>query len=110
MERFDASKGHRLSTYAMPFIGGAIRQHLRDHWMPVKAPRRLLELQQRSRRYRHRRHRQGLPPLPIEQLAAELGTSVKQLQEAELAWYVGQRVYSLDAMAQNKAEADPEDP
>lgn len=97
LDRFDPAQGHRLSSYAVPFISGAIRQHLRDHWMPVKVPRRLLELQQRGIRLQSRRTRQGLPPLPPDALAAELGTSRERLEEAGRAWLLLRRVDSLDA-------------
>jgi RNA polymerase sigma factor (sigma-70 family) len=98
LDRFDPSQGHRLSSYAVPFISGAIRQHLRDHWMPLKVPRRLLELQQRGLRLQNRRIRQGLPPLPPDALAAQLGTSSERLEEAGRAWLLLRRVESLDAL------------
>jgi RNA polymerase sigma-B factor len=98
LDRFDPAQGHRLSSYAVPFISGAIRQHLRDHWMPLKVPRRLMELQQRGLRLQNRRIRQGLPPLQPDALAAELGTSQERLEEAGRAWWLLRRVESLEAL------------
>lgn len=98
VDRFDPSQGHQLSSYAVPYVDGAIRHHLRDHWMPVKVPRRLLELQQRGRRIQQRRLRGGLPPLPVLELASQLGTSVERLQDAEQAWQALQQVCSLEVL------------
>ncbi|MBR6556934.1 MAG: sigma-70 family RNA polymerase sigma factor, partial [Clostridia bacterium] len=40
---FDPQRGTAFSTYAVPFIAGEIRRHLRDHG-PVKVSRALREL------------------------------------------------------------------
>lgn len=97
LDRYDPSQGVRLSTYAVPYITGAIRQHLRDHWRPLKVPRRLLELQQRAQAVQNRRQKAGLSPLPAEQLAAALDTGLERLREAQRAWEL-LRVESLDAL------------
>lgn len=96
VERFDASTGNQLSSYAVPYVAGAIRHHLRDHWLPLKVPRRLLELHQRARRLQQRRLAKGLSPLPLEVLALELRSTVERLQEAQMAWRLLQRITSLD--------------
>jgi len=95
LERFDSRQGTKLSSYAVPYLTGAIRHHLRDHWTPLKVPRRLLELQQRGVNVQKRRQSRGLAPLAPEQLARELGTSLEKLQEAERVWW-GLQVDSLD--------------
>ncbi len=110
VDRFDPSQGHQLSSYAVPYLQGVIRHHLRDHWMPVKVPRRLLELQQRGRRIQQQRLRRGLSPLPAPELAAQLGTSVERLQEAELAWQALQRICSLEALATPPADGSGDEP
>ena len=98
VDRFDASQGHQLSSYAVPYLQGVIRHHLRDHWVPLKVPRRLLELQQRGRRIQQKRLGRGLAPLPLQELAAQLNTSAERLREAELAWRALQRICSLDEL------------
>jgi RNA polymerase sigma-B factor len=104
IERFDARQGHRLSSYAVPYLHGAIRHHLRDQWQPVKVPRRLLELQQRSCSRQKRRLQQGLEPLTATQLAQELGTSTAQLKQAQEAW----RVLQVDSLQELAEPASPE--
>ncbi|MEB3184333.1 MAG: sigma factor [Cyanobacteriota bacterium] len=98
VERFDGSMGHQLSSYVVPYVEGAIRHHLRDHWVPLKVPRRLLELHQRGRRIQQRRLRQGLEPLPIPMLALELGSTVARLRDADTAWRLLQQIESLDSL------------
>ena len=95
IERFDLGHGTTLATYASPFIRGAIRQELRDHWQPVHAPRRLRELDQRAGRLQEQRRGQGLPPLSPAELEQALGCSSEQLREAEAAGRA-RRVLSLD--------------
>lgn len=104
IDRFDPSQGHQLSSYAVPYLQGVIRHHLRDHWLPLKVPRRLLELQQRGRRIQQQRLRRGLAPMAAAALAAQLNTSVERLREAELAWQALQRICSLDGLAPLAAE------
>ena len=106
VELFDAGRGHRLSSYAVPYVSGVIRHHLRDHWLPLKVPRRLLELQQRGRSHQSRRRRLGLPPLTSQQLALHLGVSVERLQEAEMAWLALQRIRSLEDLPPPAGEPD----
>ena len=107
VDRFDPSQGHRFSSYAVPYIMGAIRQQLRDQWNPLKVPRRLMELQQRSVSLQNRRLKAGLPPLRGEQLAAALDTTAERLQEAQRAWEL-MRVQSLDGLAWEAADTASE--
>ena len=44
VDRFDPGRGVPLAAYALPTIEGAIRHHLRDQALPVRPPRRLVEL------------------------------------------------------------------
>lgn len=106
MELFEARQGHALSTYAVPYLTGTIQHELRDRWQPIKVPRRMQELQQRAAREQKRRHKRGLPPLSQQQLAAHLGTSEEQLEQAELGWLALQRVYSLEELAALPSEQD----
>jgi RNA polymerase sigma-B factor len=49
VDRFDAERGRALSTFAVPFIEGEIRHHLRDSVPLVRVPRPLRELGARAR-------------------------------------------------------------
>ena len=95
VERFSLAGSNRLATYAVPFIAGAIRQHLRDHWQPIHTPRRLRELQQKARRLQEQRRGRGWRPLAEAELANELGCPPERLAEAQAVWRALQ-VASLD--------------
>lgn len=44
IERFDMSKGHAFSSFAIPYIRGEIQHYLRDKSPSVRVPRQLLSL------------------------------------------------------------------
>ena len=96
VEGFDLRQRCNFSSFAVPYIEGAMRHDVRDHGQPVHTPRRLRELQQRARRLQEQRRGQGLAPLPTAQLAEELGCSQAQLEEAAAVQRALQ-VRSLDA-------------
>ena len=96
VEAFDLRQTCNLSSYAVPYIRGAMLHDLRDHGQPLHTPRRLRELQQRARRLQEQRRGQGLAPLTGAELASELGCSTAQLEEAGAVQRALQ-VRSLDA-------------
>jgi RNA polymerase sigma-B factor len=48
IERFDVSKGHAFSSFAVPYIRGEIQHYLRDKSPSVKIPRRWQDLQRQA--------------------------------------------------------------
>ena len=96
IDSFESGRGLQLSSYAVPFIRGAMQHEERDRNQPLKTPRRLRELQQRVCSLQNRRACQGLPPLGQQDLSAALGCSAQQLQEAA-AVQQALRLCSLDA-------------
>jgi RNA polymerase sigma-B factor len=50
VDRFEPHRGVAFSSFAVPYIKGAIQHFLRDHWGHVKVPRREIELSSRVRR------------------------------------------------------------
>jgi RNA polymerase sigma-B factor len=96
VEAFDLGQTCNFSSYAVPFIRGAMLHDVRDHGQPLHTPRRLRELQQRARRLQEQRRGQGLAPLVAADLANALGCSTTQLEDAAAVQRALQ-VRSLDA-------------
>ncbi|MBN3950978.1 MAG: RNA polymerase sigma factor SigF [Nostoc sp.] len=103
IEKFELSKGHAFSSYALPYIRGEIQHYLRDKGVTVRIPRKWLALQQQaigvSRTWREKHHRQ---PNDSE-LAAALEISLNEWQEIKLAW-INRAPLSLDVPIQDGEE------
>ena len=104
IERFDISKGHAFSSFAIPYIRGEIQHYLRDKGVTVRIPRRWLALQQHSigvsRSLREKYNRQ---PTDSE-VAAGLSISLEEWQEIKLAW-ANRAPLSLDVPVYDGDEA-----
>jgi RNA polymerase sigma-B factor len=103
IERFDLSKGHAFSSFAIPCIRGEIRHYLRDRSSPLRMPRRWAELQQQSeginRELEQRLHRL---PSPTE-TASALGISEEEWQQIRLAQR-NRHPLSLDLPVRDEAD------
>ncbi|PPS40673.1 RNA polymerase sigma factor SigF [Chroococcidiopsis sp. TS-821] len=103
VERFELSKGHAFSSFAVPYIRGEIQHYLRDKGVMVRIPRRWLALQQQAigvvRDLRQKYNRQ---PSDAE-IAEGLNISLKEWQEVKLAW-VNRAPLSLDMPVQESEE------
>lgn len=82
VERFDTSQGYALSSFAVPYIRGAMLLDRRDRQQPLRTPRRLRELQQRVERLQDKRRIAGLKPFTLELLAEQLNCPEERLAEA----------------------------
>lgn len=96
VEAFDLQRDCLLSSFAVPYIRGAILHDQRDNHQPLKTPRRLRELHQRARRLIEQRRRQGAAPLDSAGLAGALNCRIDQLEEAKRVQRA-LKVLSLDA-------------
>ena len=100
IERFDLTKGHAFSSFAIPYIRGEIQHYLRDKSLPVRIPRRWLEIQKQSveilQVLRERLNRQ---PTDAE-VAQALEIPVQEWQEIKLA-YKNREPLSLDVSVGN---------
>ena len=77
-DTWDASRGHKFSTYAFPKIRGAILDELRRlDFLPRGRREKLRELE---RTVSALEQRSGVPPSP-EEIAAELGVSLEDVDE-----------------------------
>ena len=103
IERFEISKGHAFSSFAIPYIRGEIQHYLRDKGVTVRIPRRWLAIQQQaigvSRSLREKYNRQ---PTDAE-VAAALDISTEEWQEIKLAW-ANRAPLSLDVPVQDGEE------
>lgn len=103
IERFDMSKGHAFSSFAIPYIRGEIQHYLRDKGSTVRIPRRWQALQHQAasitRELHTQLHRQ---PTDLE-VAAALEISVAEWQEIKLA-YRNRAPLSLDAPMREEEE------
>lgn len=96
VEAFDLQRDCVLSSFAVPYIRGAILHDQRDNHQPLKTPRRLRELHQRARRLIEQRRRHGAAPLDSAGLAGALNCRIDQLEEAKRVQRA-LNVLSLDA-------------
>ena len=62
IDRFDAGRGTKFSTYATPTIVGEIRRYFRDKAWSLKVPRRLQELNQTASKAQEASQQQTGPP------------------------------------------------
>ena len=83
VEAFDNTRNTSLSTAALPWITGAIRQYLRDRCQPLRGSRTLRELSARARSLQQQRQQTQLPPFTQAQLVEALGCSTERWREAQ---------------------------
>jgi len=78
IDRFDAGRGTKFSTYATPTIVGEIRRYFRDKAWSLKVPRRLQELNQAaSKAQEELRSKLGRPPT-IQEVASRIGATEEE--------------------------------
>lgn len=98
VEAFDPGRRVSFSSFAVPYIRGALLHELRDHQAPVRIPRPLWELRQQVARLQEERRQRGQAPMDPASLARRLGCAREQLLELETLGTVA-APRSLDAPA-----------
>ncbi|MGA1531429.1 MAG: sigma-70 family RNA polymerase sigma factor [Aquiluna sp.] len=83
IERFDPTKGHAFSSFAVPYIRGEIQHYLRDRQL-IKVPRAWRETRDKVARLSRRMTDAGRPTT-MAQAAAALGISPAQWDRIEAA-------------------------
>jgi RNA polymerase sigma-B factor len=81
-ERFDPDRGVAFSSFAVPYIQGHIRHHIRDRVPVVRSSWRLRQLHARIEQLNASQLHSGQPPLPEEDLAARLGCRLTRIRQA----------------------------
>ncbi|MCT7962909.1 RNA polymerase sigma factor SigF [Laspinema sp. D1] len=103
IERFDMSKGHAFSSFAVPYIRGEIQHYLRDKSPSVRIPRHWLTLQrQATKEIQKLQESLNRHPSDVE-VASALKISVTEWQEIKLACR-NRAPLSLDAPVQDDDE------
>lgn len=103
IERFDMSKGHAFSSFAIPYIRGEIQHYLRDKGSPVRIPRRWQSLHHQATQ-KAREIQAQLNRMPSDnELAEALDISIEEWQEIKLACR-NRSPLSLDAPMHDEEE------
>jgi RNA polymerase sigma-B factor len=106
IDRFDADRGTKLSTFATPTIVGEIKRHFRDKAWNLKVPRRLQEMNQQVMKA-NESLAQALGRAPtIAEIAEHVGTSEDETLEAMELGNAFDTV-SLDSQLTFEGEAAP---
>lgn len=100
IKRFDSSFEVRLSTYAVPYVLGEVKRHIRDNG-PIKISRSLKELAIKAMETQNEYYRKNGQEIRIEELA-KLINSTKE--EVALALEAFQPVNSIDEQLYNESE------
>ena len=95
VEAFDGSRGAALSSVAVPYVRGRIRQHVRDRGCLLRGCRGLRELHHRGLRLQQERLHRGAPALSDSAMAEALGCTPERWREAQ-AQARAQQLSSLD--------------
>ncbi len=104
VEAFDPQRRVSFSSFAVPYMRGALLQELRDRQAPVRIPRQLWELRQRAAHLQEWRRQRGQAPLDRRSLARQLACAEEQLLEVETLGAIS-RPRSLEAPVDPGAEA-----
>jgi RNA polymerase sigma-B factor len=103
IERFDTSRGHAFSTFAVPYIRGEIQHYLRDKSPTVRTPRRWLVVYNNAcKAVRQLRAERGREPSDRE-VAEHLDIPLSEWQDIKLACQ-NRAPISLDAPVGEEGE------
>ena len=103
IERFDTSRGHAFSSFAVPYIRGEIQHYLRDKSPTVRTPRRWLVVYNSACKIvRQLRETKGREPSDRE-IAEQLDIPLSEWQDIKLACQ-NRSPISLDAPVGEEGE------
>jgi len=104
IDRFDASRGHAFSSFAVPTIVGELKRHFRDRTWAVRPPRELQELILRVDRVSVRLSQELDRAPTVSELAGAAGTEEEHVLEA-LQARSGRGTLSLHAPSSQESDA-----
>lgn len=109
VDLFDPEAGNAFSSFAMPYISGAIQHYLRDRgWGDVRPPRRAVEDYGKVKNTQRRLTAMGRPMAAVE-VAEGLGMSREQWAFVEEAREQPAPISLDDSPIELEAEAAPEE-
>ena len=85
LDQFEAFRGHRVSSYAMPRITGQILHYRRDRLRTLRIPWRLNDLHAKGMKIQADRLHRGEPAWDASTLAQRLGVTLQRWQQACMA-------------------------
>ncbi|MCI9177159.1 MAG: sigma-70 family RNA polymerase sigma factor [Clostridia bacterium] len=100
IKRFDSRFEVRLSTYAVPYILGEIKRHLRDNG-PIKVSRSLKEMAIKAIEIKNEYYKKNGQEIRIEELAQKLNTTKEELA---LALESFRPIHSIDEQLYEESE------
>lgn len=103
IERFDMSKGHAFSSFAIPYIRGEIQHYLRDKGATVRIPRRWQALQHQAAAITRNLQEQLRRQPTDAEVAIALEISLEEWQQIKLACR-NRTPLSLDAPMRDEEE------
>jgi RNA polymerase sigma-B factor len=103
IDRFDPSRGHAFTSFAVPTIVGELKRHFRDRTWAVRPPRELQELIMRVDRAAVRISQEQDRAPTVAELACATGSSEEQVLEA-LQARGGRGTLSLHATQSHEPE------
>ncbi|HZG39262.1 MAG TPA: sigma-70 family RNA polymerase sigma factor [Nodosilinea sp.] len=109
VDKFDPEAGCAFSSFAMPYISGAIQHYLRDKgWGNVRPPRRAVEQYAQVKSTQRKLTAMGRQ-MPAAEVAEGLGMSRSQWQFVEVAREQPAPISLDDSPIELEAEAAPEE-
>jgi len=109
VDKFDPEAGCAFSSFAMPYISGAIQHYLRDKgWGDVRPPRRAVEQYAQVKSTQRKLTAMGRQ-MPAAEVAEGLGMSRSQWQFVEVAREQPAPISLDDSPIELEAEAAPEE-
>ncbi|MEB3260372.1 MAG: sigma-70 family RNA polymerase sigma factor [Cyanobacteriota bacterium] len=105
VEAFDLRRATCLSTFAVPYVRGAIQHEIRDREAWIRPPRPVWDLHHRAKSLVERRRVTGLPPLGRQGLARALACTLQELDAAQTLRHAALPL-SLDAPQSQGLEGD----
>lgn len=97
VERFDPSRGHKFSTFAMPYITGKIQQYFRDKHHLIRLPQSIQSIDAKAKKvYLALKNKLGREPSD-EEIANALSIKITKYLKAKQAILITRNLISINS-------------